>query len=149
MRIVEKSKIDRPADKVWPFIIRPEYFMKWNTKIIAMDAQGEFRVGQTFITHYRMNSKEIQCSSMATAIEEGRRLELRHSNCVGKGNNPELEVHEKITLQAENGHTIVLKEVVITNHDIPCILIPIIWFVTRFGKTTEPDLLKLMCESDD
>lgn len=148
MRILERTEIDRPVVKVWPYIISPEHFQKWNKRIIALEAKGEFRLGQLFTTHYQMSAKQIQCVSTATAIEEGRLLELRHSNCIGNGINPELEVCERITLQEVKGRTIVTKEVVIKNHDVPWILIPIIWFVTRFGKPTEPDTLKLMCESD-
>ncbi len=53
MRVLERTEIDRPVATVWPYIIRPEYFQRWNKKIIAMEAQGEFRVGQRFVTHYQ------------------------------------------------------------------------------------------------
>jgi hypothetical protein len=147
MRILERSEIDRPVVNVWPYIIFPEHFQKWNKRIISLEAKGEFRLGQLFTTRYQMGAKQIQCVSAATAIQEGRLLELRHSNCIGNGINPELEVCERITLQEVKGRTIVTKEVVIKNHDLPWIMIPIIWFVTHFGKSTEPDTLKLMCES--
>ena len=148
MRIVERRQIDRPAGKIWPFIICPEHFQKWNKKIISLEAKGEFRLGQLFSTHYQMSGKQIQCTSTATAIQEGRLLELRHSHCIGQGINPELEVRERITLEEAKGRTVVTKEVIIKHHHAPWILMPIIWFVTRFGKPSEPDALKLMCESD-
>jgi uncharacterized protein YndB with AHSA1/START domain len=146
MRIVERSEIDRPAVTVWPFVIRPEHFQKWNTKIIAMDARDEFRLGQPFTTRYRMGAKDTQCVSTPTAIEPGRLLELQHANCVGSGIRPGLEVRERITLVETDGRTRVTKEVLVEHHDIPWWLIPIIWLVTRFGKSTEPDRLKVMCE---
>jgi uncharacterized protein YndB with AHSA1/START domain len=146
MRIVERTRIDRPAAGVWPYIIRPEYFQRWNTKIVSMEARGEFRLGQSFVTHYQMSGKQMQCLSVATEVEEGRLLVLRHSHCVGRGVNPDLEVRERITLDERNGGTLVTKEVLIRNHDVPWLLIPLIWFVTRFGRPSEPDRLKSMCE---
>jgi hypothetical protein len=112
-----------------------------------MEARGEFRLGQPFVTHYAMSKKQTQCLSTVTALEEGRLLEIRHAHCAGAGINPELEVREKITLHEHDGNTTVEKEVTIRNHDILWILIPIIWFVTCFGKSSEPDGLKQMCES--
>ncbi|HEY3100403.1 MAG TPA: SRPBCC family protein, partial [Methylomirabilota bacterium] len=61
MKIRERYVIDRPAATVWPYIVRPEHFAKWNTKIASMDTSDEFRVGQPFTTHYRWNNKSIQC----------------------------------------------------------------------------------------
>lgn len=148
MRIVEKTTIDRPIEKVWPFIIRPESFQKWNNKIVAMEAKDEFRLGQPFTTRYRMSSKEIQCLSTVTAIEKERFLELRHSNCIGPGIHPELEVWERISLARAGEGTLVTKEVLIKNHRIPWIFAAIIWLVNRFGRPAEPDRLKLMCEAD-
>jgi len=121
--------------------------MAWNTKVISMEAKGQFVLGQPFVTHYRMRGKEIQCLSTATAIQEGRLLELRHGHCIGSGISPDLAVCERITLREIRRKTIVTKDVAIANHGVPWILIPLIWFITRFGKTQEPDKLKLMCEA--
>jgi len=149
MRIIERTEIDRPATKVWSHVIKPEDFQKWNKNIVSMEARGEFRLGQPFTTHYRLRKKQSQCLSVVTNIIEERLLELRHSNCVGASGSSEMEAVERITLKEHKGKTIVTKEVTIKNHGVPWILIPIIWFVTRFGHRTEPDPLKLMCESDD
>jgi len=40
MRRRESCHIDRPAVKVWPSVICPEYFRQWNSKVSAM-ALGE------------------------------------------------------------------------------------------------------------
>ena len=148
MRIVERTQVERPANKVWSYVIKPESFQKWNKNIVSMEARGEFRLGQPFMTHYKLVKKETQCLSVVTSMIEGKVLELRHSNCVGTDNNPGMEAVERITLKERDGKTIVIKEVSIKNHGIPWMLVPIIWFVTRFGRPTEPDRLKLMCESD-
>jgi hypothetical protein len=148
MRIVERSEIDRPVMKVWSHVIKPEDFQKWNKNIVSLEARGEFRVGQPFATHYKLGKKQSQCLSVVTNMIEGELLELRHSNCVGKDSCPDLEAVERITLKERNDKTMVIKEVTIKNHGVPWILVPIIWFVTRFGYSTGPDPLKLMCESD-
>ncbi len=125
MRLRERSVIARPAAKVWPFIIRPEYFQRWNAKISAMDATGEFRVGQPFTTHYQWNARPLQCASVATEIQEGRLLELLHTHLIGPGIRPDMEIRERITL-----------------HEAA------IWLISNFGARVGPDLLKQMCERD-
>jgi hypothetical protein len=148
MHIVEKSIIDRPAAIVWPFIITPEYFQIWNTKIISLDVKGQFLLNQPFMTRYKMSGKEMQCISTVTAIEHEHSLEILHTNCIGKESDAELIVHERITLKESNRQTIVIKDVEMKHHQVPWILIPLIWFVTRYGKTVEPDKLKLLCEAN-
>jgi len=148
MHIVEKSIIDRPATKVWPFIISPEHFQLWNTKIISLEAKGQFLINQPFMTRYSMNGKEMQCISTVTAIENEHLLEIKHTNCVGNEDNSNLTVYERFTITESGKQTIVKKDVEVKHHQIPWILIPLIWFVTRFGKTVEPDKLKLMSEAN-
>ena len=148
MRILERTEIERPAKKVWSYVIKPEYFQKWNKNIVSMEARGEFRLGQPFTTHYKLGKKQTQCISVVTSLIEGKALELRHSNCVGTNVHPGMEAVERIILREHHGKTIVIKEVSIKNHGIPLIFVPIIWFVNRFGHSAEPDSLKLMCERD-
>jgi hypothetical protein len=148
MRILERTEIERSAKKVWSYVIRPEYFQKWNKNIVSMEARGEFRLGQPFTTHYKLGKKQTQCISVVTSLIEGKVLELRHSNCVGTNVHPAMEAVERIILREHNGKTIVTKEVSVKNHGISLIFVPIIWFITRFGRSTEPDSLKLMCERD-
>src|SRR5207245_9430509 len=102
MRLRERSVIARPAAKVWPFIIRPEYFQRWNAKISAMDATGEFRVGQPFTTHYQWNGRPLQCATVATEIQEGRLLELLHAHSIGPGIRHELAMRERIALHEQH-----------------------------------------------
>jgi hypothetical protein len=148
MRLRERFHIDRPAARVWPYIIRPEYFRQWNSKVSAMDVTGEFRLGQPFTTHYLWNNKPLRCVTVATQIQEGRVLELRHSGLMGPGIRPDMEIHERITLDARAGRTIVTKVVTIRNHGGPWILIPLIWFIANFGARVGPDPLKALCERD-
>jgi len=148
MRIVERTEIERPVMKVWSHVIKPEDFQKWNNHVVSMEARGEFHLGHPFATCYKLGKKETQCLSVVTTMIEGRLLELHHSHCVGTDYCPEMEAPERITLEERNGKTTVTKEVTIRNHGMLWILVPIIWFVTRFGHTTEPDKLKLMCESE-
>jgi hypothetical protein len=147
MNIRERTIIDRPAREVWPYIINPDYFQKWNEKIASMDAREPFRLGQPFITRYLWKNKKLQCLSVAVEIEEGRLLELRHSNFVGPGVNPEMEVIERIELGRKDPRCMVTKNVSIKNHGIPSVFIPLFWFVSRFGKPVKEDRLKSMCES--
>ena len=69
MRLRERSQIDRPAAVVWPYVIRSEFFQKWNTKISSMDVTGEFQLGQPFTTHYLWKGRPLQCVSRATEIQ--------------------------------------------------------------------------------
>ena len=123
MRLRERFHIDRPAVKVWPYVIRPEYFRRWNSKVSAMDATGEFSLGQPFTTHYLWNNKLLQCVTVATEIQDGRVLELRHSGLIGPGIRPDMEIRERITLDERAGRTIVTKVVTIKNHGGPWFLI--------------------------
>ena len=132
---------------MWPHVIRSESFQKWNTKISAMDVTGEFRLGQPFTTHYQWKAKPLQCVSRATEIQEGRVLELRHSAPSGPGIPPDMEIIERITLVEFGGRTTVTKIVTVTNHGIPWFVMPLIWFVSRFGTPVGPDPLKSLCEA--
>jgi len=148
MNIQQRTLIDRPAATVWPYIVNPGYFQKWNEKIVSMEARDVFRVGQSFVTHYKWGRKQLQCLSVATKMEEGRLLELRHSSFVGTGVNADMEVTERITIEERDHRSVVTKNVIIRNHRVPWVLIPLIWFITRFGKPVKEDSLKTMCESN-
>lgn len=148
MRIRERTVIDRPVTRVWPNVIRPESFQRWNEKISSIDAVGEFRLGQPFTTRYDWRGKALQCASIATEIQDGRVLELRHTALVGQGVPRDLEVRQRITLYPRGARTVVTKLVSIENHGMPWYLLALIWFVTRFGAPTRPDPLKLLCEGE-
>ena len=148
MRLRERTEIERPVARVWPYVIRPEYFQRWNPKISSMDARGEFRLGQPFTTHYRWRAKELQCVSIATEIQDGRVLTLRHSSPVGPGIRRDMEILERVTLEEAGGRTIVTKVVDVEHHGVPWLLLPLIWFVSRFGRPVGPNPLKTMCEAE-
>jgi len=148
MKIRERYAVNRPVAAVWPYIVRPELFAKWNTKIDSMDATGEFRAGQPFTARYLWNNKSIQCVTVATEIQEGRLLELRHSNLMGAGIRPDMEIHERITLRGVGGRSAVTKIVTITNHGMPWLFVPLVWFIANFGARAGPDPLKTLCESN-
>ncbi len=146
MHIRERTVINRPAAEVWPYIITPEVFQTWNEKVSSMEAGGRFQLGQRFVTHYMWKKKQIQCQSVAVRIEEGRLLELQHTSPMGSGLNRDLEVIERFTLEERGAVSIVTKDVDFRHHDLPWFLVPLVWFVTRFGKPTGKDRLKEMCE---
>ena len=149
MRLRERTVIDRSAAQVWRHVIRPESFRQWNDKVSGLDAVGEFRVGQPFTTHYLWNGKALQCASIATEIESGRVLELRHTALVGPGVPPDLESRHRITLEPR-GHTrtVVTKLISMENDAMPWYLRGLVWFVTRFGAPAGPDPLKRLCEAE-
>lgn len=148
MRIRQRTVIDRPATLVWPHVIRPESFQRWNEKISSLDAVGEFRVGQPFTTHYAWRGRALQCASIATEIEKERVLDLRHTALVGPGVPRDLEIRQRIMLDARGPRTVVTKLVSIENHGMPWYLVALISFVTRFGAPTGPDPLKVLCEGE-
>lgn len=146
VKLRERTEIARlPAD-VWPFIVTAELFRQWNEKIVDIEATGQFRQGQSFITRYRMSGREMQCLSKVIALEPGLLLELRHGNCSGKGMRRELDVVERITLSEKRGRTIVKKEVDLRNSGLPWFMIPVLWFINRFGKPVGRNKLKDLCE---
>lgn len=146
MRLRERAEIDRPADHVWRFVVTPELFLQWNDKVVGMEARGTFQQGQRFHTRYVMSGKQLQCWSKVTALEPERLLELQHGNCSGKGVHGDIKVIERITLEEKHGRTIMIKDVYMLNHGIPWFLVPLIWFVTRFGRPVGKDSVKEMCE---
>jgi hypothetical protein len=148
MRIRQRTVIDRPAAQVWPHVIRPESFQRWNEKIRSLDARDEFRVGQPFTTHYLWHGKALQCASIPTEIQPERVLELRHSAVVGPGVPPNLEIRQRITLQPRGARTVVSKLISIENHGMPWYVQALVSFVTRFGAPVGPDPLKVLCEAD-
>ena len=141
--------IDRAPEIVWPFVVTAESFREWNEKIVSMDASGPFRVGQTFATHYALKANATQFVTEVVRVEEGRLLELRHANPVGPGARTDMVVTERVTLHGRAGRsrTIVTRDVTVKNHGLPWILVPLIWFITRFGKPTGKDRLKEMVEA--
>lgn len=146
MNIRQRTVIDRPAATVWPYILNPGYFQKWNEKIVSMEARDAFRLGESFVTHYRWGRRQLQCLSVATQIEAERLLELRHSHFVGTGVGADMEVTERITLEERDHRSIVTKHVRVRNHRLPWLLVPLIWLISRFGKPVKEDSLKSMCE---
>jgi uncharacterized protein YndB with AHSA1/START domain len=147
MHIRERTRINRPAAEVWPYIITPEAFQRWNEKVASMEARGRFELGQRFVTHYTWKNKQIQCQSVAVRIEEGRLLELRHSGPIGAGVNHDLEVVERVALGDRGVRSVVTKDVYFKHHDLPWFLVPLVWFITRFGKRVGKDRLREMCEA--
>ena len=113
-----------------------------------MDASGEFRLREPFTTRYHWNKKHLQCTSVVTEIQQAKLLELRHSSPVAPGAKPDLEICERITLEQIGNRTNVTKRVLIKNHGIPWLVMPMIWLINRFGKPAEVHPLKLMCEHD-
>ena len=67
MKIVERSLISAPPEKVWPFIVTPELFCRWNDKIISMEARGVFVAGQQFSTSYRLTSQSAKINLKRSA----------------------------------------------------------------------------------
>ena len=69
VKITERSYIQAPPEKVWPYLITPEHFQEWNDKIVSMEARGTFVLNQPFVTHYRLGKQSSQCLSTVVAIE--------------------------------------------------------------------------------
>lgn len=149
MKIVERSLISVPPEKVWPFIVTPELFWQWNDKIVSMEARGAFVAGQRFSTRYRLTSQSAQCLSVVAELQPLRVLELRHRVVMSASGRTGVNAAERITLEEKNGGTLVTKTVTIGRHGIPLWLLPVIWFVTRFGKPAGEDRLKTLCETGD
>ena len=74
-----------------------------------------------------------------TALEEGRPLEMRHGNCTGQGIRRDIEMIDRITLEETGGRTIVTKNVTIRNSVVPWFVVPLNWFINRFGEPVQLD----------
>lgn len=149
MKIREVTVIQRTPAEVWPWIAIPERFLQWNTNIVSMEAREKFILQQPFNSHYQLRGKPLQCLSTVTAIEENHVLELKHTNCIGPDVDSNIEVSERITLEEKGNHTEVVRTITVRNHHVPLIALPLIWFVSRFGKPTEPSRLKCLCEGHE
>ena len=149
MILREQSIIDRPPDAVWPYLVTPELFQKWNDKVESMNARERFRKGQTFTTHYLWKGKPMQCTTTVTELEEGRLIELRHAHMVGTSSPREMEAVERIELKPRGKGSVVTKTVDIMNSGVPWWLAPLIWLINRFGTRQGEDKLKTLCESDE
>ena len=149
MVLRDRSVISRPPSVVWPYIVTPELFQKWNDKVASIEARELFHLGQQFTTHYLWKGKTMQCLSVVTRLEEGRLLELRHTRMLGPSSRPDMVVIERVELKGSAGGSVVTKRITIRHHDFPWYLMPLIWFVTRFGKPTGEDLLKKLCEAEN
>jgi hypothetical protein len=149
MLLRQISYINRPPAVVWPYIITPELFAMWNDKVQEIGARDRFQAGQKFTTNYLWKGKAMQCMSMVTRIEEGRLLEIRHERCLGSKIRHDMVVTERINLSGEGERSTVTKNIIVTNHGVPWIFIPCIWFVSRFGKSVGEDKLKRLCEGKE
>jgi uncharacterized protein YndB with AHSA1/START domain len=149
MRILQQSIISRPSAAVWPYIVIPEQFAKWNDKVASIEARERFRAGQQFTTHYLWKGTELQCLSVVAKLEEGRLLEIRHTRCIGPASHPDMKVTERVELEDQGDRSIVTKTVIVSNSAIPFLLRPLVWFISRFGKPTGEDKLKMLCEGGD
>lgn len=147
MKIAERSLISAPPEKVWPFIVTPELFCKWNDKIVSMEARGVFVKGQQFSTCYRLTGRSAQCLSVVSELQAPGLLELRHSMVLSASGLTGASAAERITLEEKDGGTLVTKTATIERHGIPLWLLPLIWFLTRFGKPSGEDKLKKLCEA--
>ncbi len=148
MRLLQKTKIEQPAYRVWKYVIKPEYFKKWNKKIDSMEAKDEFRLNQFFQTSYKWNNRQISCRSIAVSIVEKSLLELRHTDFLGINIKHEMIIVERVILNERKGKTTVTKDVSIRNHSIPLLIVPIFWLVNRFSSSKELDALDLLCKGD-
>lgn len=152
LKLVDKSLINAPPEKIWPYLITPEKFQKWNEKLVSLEARGTFILNQPFVTHYKLSKRETQCLSTTVRIETMRLIEFKHVSTFNSAGHNELEATERVTLYPKGNQTQVIKEVWIRNTGVPWylapIILPLIWFVNRFGKRKGEDLLKKLCENE-
>jgi uncharacterized protein YndB with AHSA1/START domain len=84
MRVRETCVIDKPASAVWPFVADAQSFAAWNDKIARLEAEGPFRLGQRFRTHYVFKGRPSQFMTEVVKLEPERVLELRHDHAFGQ-----------------------------------------------------------------
>lgn len=148
LHLIERTEVEHPAAKAWPMIVSPEFFQLWNDKVVSMDAKDRFLLGQVFQTRYRLSGRESQCRSEVTALEDGRLLEVQHTNFAGGKISPYLVVRERITLEETGGRTVIVKDIEIRNHGLHWMVVALFWLLNRFGKRAGPDKLKQLCDAN-
>jgi hypothetical protein len=57
-----------------------------------------------------------------------------------------MEVTERVTLKPRGSRTIVVKDVVMRHSGLPWWAIPLVWFISRFGRPVGENRLKAACE---
>lgn len=95
-----------------------------------------------------MSGRETLRLSEAASLEEGRLLEIVHSNFAGDRISPYLVVRERITLEETGGRTVIVKDVEIRNHGMHWSLVALFWLAFRFAKPAGPDKLKQLCDAN-
>lgn len=81
-RVQASVDVDRPPAEVWAWITEPEKEKAWVSWLVEVKADGPARVGshQVWVMEDRNNGNaRVQIGSVATAVEPGRRLEVRLS----------------------------------------------------------------------
>lgn len=148
MTIRERSTYDAPPEVLWPFLVRSDLFVQWNTKLEIFGFQGSFQEGMTFGSEYTLGAKRTSCSSTVFRLRENELLHLTHRNCVSEKATGEMEVDETFTLLPRGSRTVLKHKVWLRNHGIPFYFVFLIALIGFFGKPVGPDELKLQLEKD-
>jgi uncharacterized protein YndB with AHSA1/START domain len=148
MHLIERSTMNCPIRNVWHAITTPELILKWNDKILSINARGRLVLNRSFDMQCKLTSDTVTCTTVPTRLEEPYVLELTHGNVVGEKTPRDLKVIERFMLSEKNNVTHLRKDIWIRNHGIPFFVVPLIWLINRTGRPTGPDRLKELCEAD-
>ena len=150
MHIKSNTVIQATPEQVWPFLADPIIQAAWNPKIISIEraTDSPVKTGETYTMIATMSGRENTSQVEVIDVSEPGQLVFRHHV-----SNPgrEFKVTETFTISPTRKGTRVTHAIDLSQAGIPKILLLLISFLTRLGKSTGLpylDQLRAMIESE-
>ena len=140
MHIVERSLIEHSVEEAWSVVASSDFFAVWNKNVKSMHTIGKFREGDRFWTTYSWKESDSTCRTTVVKVVALELIVLEHSNFQSQNLPPGMIAEECIRVRTKGKATEVRKDIRVRGGE-PWILAAFAWFITRFGKRTEPDPL--------
>lgn len=150
MKLRQHTRIQAPAESVWPYLVDPVIQAAWNPKIISIDraTDGPVRVGETYEMIFRMSRKEHLSRIEVVELVPNELLGFEHRF---EDRGKQRRLGETYGLTPSRGGVKLTHTIDVSDLGIPLPLRILIWLITRFGKDTEQpylERLREMIESD-
>jgi hypothetical protein len=154
MRLKNEVVIDAPSDKVWEYVGSPEMWPLFHVKA------GECRqispqpdvIGSLYDIEFRLGSKTSVTRCEIVERHIGRLISIKSALPEPDGQSGRsLSACITYELEDQGSTTRVKEQIEFTSINIPPILRPLIWLISRFGRPTgETTLMRLkkMVEED-
>ena len=145
MTLRDKVQINRPPERVWPFVEDPERMKLWNPKIqkITPISWGDRDIGFTYRITYVMGKKASEFLAEVVEYRKPEKLVIRLTEGKLAWGGYVSEVYE---LSRTKDGTLLEQRIEIPNSGINIFLRLLIAFVLRFGSLTGRKYLERLKE---